>query len=190
MKKYYIKDLKENELQKVFENNEKIQQEAFNDAYESNMQYQLELGKIFFGDNSYSYLEIKDYYSSFYLKIKDPIRLFENLSLSNSDYLNEIDSKTYIDLYKKAQKYYNYFNNCSYSSDNYWKNIELLENTLEKIIDILEKELHKLEDVTKEDALENFIFNVQENYLLEDAYILNKKDFIVYEKISYIKKYN
>lgn len=189
-KKIYIKELNEEELKKVFENNKQIQQISFEKAYEDNMFWQEELGNIFFGKTFFEYLEIRDNYSSFYLKIKNPVKLFENLSLSNKDYLQTEESQKYIKYYKQAKKYYNYYNNCNYESDNFYKNFELLENTLIKIVAILEKELHLLEDVSEEDALTSFIYDVTENDFLESAYILNKQDFVLYEDVSYTKKYN
>lgn len=189
-KKIYIKELNEEELKKVFKNNKQIQQISFEKAYEDNMFWQEELGNIFFGKTFFEYLEIRDNYSSFYLKIKNPVKLFENLSLSNKDYLQTEESQKYIKYYKQAKKYYNYYNNCNYESDNFYKNFELLENTLIKIVAILEKELHLLEDVSEEDALTSFIYDVTENDFLESAYILNKQDFVLYEDVSYTKKYN
>ena len=183
--KIYINELNKEELQKVFNNNEKFKEMIFNEMYEKEMDYQSFLGDEFFGNESYKYIDIRDNYSSFYLRIKDTIKFFENLNINSSDYLNPEDSKKYIELYKKAKKYYNYFNQCNYNSDNYFKNEELLKNTCKEILDILEKELHKLEQIDEEDVFDYFISNIE---IYEDFYITEKENFILYQDIT--KSYN
>lgn len=179
--KIYINELNEEELQKVFDNNEKFRNIVFDDAYESNMDYQLFLGEEFFGNNTRDYLKYIDNYSSFYLRITNAIKFFENLSLNNSDYLNTEDSKKYIKLYKQAKKYYNYMNKCNYYSDNYYKNENLLENTCKEILNILEKELHKLENINEEDVFQYFIDNSE---IYQDYYIIEKTTYSLYQDFT------
>lgn len=187
MKKYYVKNLKEEEKKEILENNEKLKNEIFEIIYEDNMEYQLELGEIFFGSKTFDYLEIKDYYSSFYLRIKDPIKLYENIDINNSDYLSIEDGEKYKTLYKEATKKYNNIQKCNCYSDNYYKNEEELEEILEKIVKILEKKLHSLEDITEDQIEEYFVEDINEIY--QNCYILNKKDFILYEDIRTVKSY-
>lgn len=187
MKKYYVKNLKEEEKKEILENNEKLKSDIYEICYEDNMYYQRDLFEIFFGKDTYNYLKIEDYYSSFYLRIKDPIKLYENLDINNSDYLSVEDEEKYIKLYKEATKKYNNIQKCNYYSDNYYKNEGELEEILEKIVEILEKELHSLEDITEDQIEEYFLEDINE--IWENCYILNKKDFTLYEDIRTVKSY-
>lgn len=183
--KIYLQELNFEELQKVFDNNEKFKNIVFDDVYESNMDYQLFLSEEFFGKNAKNYLEIKDHYASFYTRIKDATKFFENLNINISDYLIEEDSKKYIELYKQAKKYYNNLNKCNYDSSNCYKNEKLLENTCKEILSILENELHKLEDISEEEVYQYFIDNIE---IYNDFYITEKTTFSLYEDIT--KCYN
>lgn len=151
--KKYIKNMSAEELKKIFNNIEYLQRKFYENLYDDNMNYQLDLGKIFFGENHNNYIDIRDYYSSFFIIIKDAVKFFENLQLSNKNYLNNEDAKKYTVLYKQAKKHYNNINKCNYCSDNYYKHFELLENTCKSILGILEKELHSLENIDAQDAL-------------------------------------
>lgn len=179
--KIYMNELNFEELQKVFDNNEKFRNIVFDDVYESNMDYQLFLSDEFFGNNTRDYLKFNNNYSSFYLRITNTIKFFENLNINNSDYLIEEDSKKYIELYKQAKKYYNYINKCNYNSDNYYKNEEFLENTCKKILNILENELHKLEDIEEKEVYQYFIDNLE---IYSDFYITEKEKFTLYQDFT------
>lgn len=188
--KKYIKDMNDEELKKIFNNIEHLQKEFYENLYNDNMNYQIDLSKIFFGDNYINYLDIKDYYSSFFIIIKDTVKFFENLHLYNKDYLNNEDAKKYAVLYKQAKKHYNNMNKCNYYSDNYYKHFELLENTCKSILEILEKELHSLENIDFQDVLDMFINDVCENNDFYDYYILDDDFTKLYKHFDYIKEYN
>jgi hypothetical protein len=187
--KKYLKDMDEEELKKLFENIEEFKKNIYDICYQNNMDYQEELGNIFFGDKWNRYIDIFDHYTSFFLRIKNAIEFFENLGVENSDYLNTKDATEYKVLYKEAKKHYNNFNKCNYASNNYYKNEELLENTCKQILRILEEELHKLENITKEEAKDTFLFEVLENEMYYDCYILNNDYTKVFCNINYIKEY-
>jgi hypothetical protein len=188
--KKYIKNMSVEELKKIFNNIEYLQSKFYENLYEDNMNYQFDLGKIFFGENYNNYIDIRDYYSSFFIIIKDAVKFFENLQLYNKDYLNNEDAKKYTALYKQAKKHYNNINKCNYCSDNYYKHFELLENTCKSILEILEKELHSLENIEAQDVLEFFINDVFENNDFYDYYILDDDFTKLYEHFDYIKEYN
>ena len=174
MKKIYINNLNEKELEKIFNINKKLQDKIFESVCQNNIDYQNFLSTEFFGNNFFEYLKINDNYSSFFITIKNTIKFFENLNITNSDYLSEDDSKEYIKLYKKAKKYYNYLDRCSFYSDNYYKNENLLEETCEEILKILEKELHLLEDINYNEVLDYSLI-LFHNHLLHEClkYFLN-----------------
>lgn len=188
--KKYLNKMSEEELVKIFNNIESIRSEIYDICYENNMDYQKELGNIFFGEKYYKYIDIHDYYSSFFLKIKNVIDFFKNISIANGEYLCVKDMEEYEKLYKEARKIYNILTSkCNYGSDKYYENYDKLEKICEKILELLEKELHLLENVDEEQAQEEFIFQVKENNLFEDCYILNNDYTRVFEQINYIKEY-
>lgn len=187
--KRYLKELNEEELKEVFENISSLQEISFSYAYDVNMDWQLELGKIFFGNNWHDYLKMYDYYSSFYLKIKNTIEFFENISIGNADYLSEENSKKYIDLYKQAKKIYNNLCKCNTYSEKYLENEEKLDKICIELLELLENELHELENIDFEQAFETFKTDVFDNENYNDLYVLNNDFSKIYEHVNYIKEY-
>lgn len=176
--KIYIEELNDEELKKVYVNNEKFSRMIFAECYEMNMEQQEELSEEFFGKKFHEYLDVHDHYSSFYLRIKDTNKFFENLNLNNSCYLSEEDSKKYIELYEQVKKYYS----CLERSDdknNFYE--ELIEKACKEILNILEKELHELENINDEDIIEYFIDN-KDAY--NNFYILEKTTFTLYRDVT------
>ena len=102
-KKIYIRDIKENEklLKKLLENNEKLRDAIFENYYTLRMDLQAGEFDLMFGKNWASYIDVKDNYNSFYLKLKDSYEFFKNL---DSNYLYDEGLKIYKDLSKKFKK--------------------------------------------------------------------------------------
>ena len=188
--KKYLKDMSKEELEKIFENVEEFRKSTYDLVYENHMYWQGEYSDIFFGKDWHKYIEMNEYYSSFYLKLKDASNFFENISLSNSDYLCAEDAEKYKALYKEAKKYHDNMNSrCNYGSDKYYENEERLKASCIILLGLLEKELHNLEDITYEDCLEQFIIDVQDNNCFENCYIIDNNYNKVYEDIAYTKEY-
>lgn len=188
--KKYIKDMTKEELKQIFHNIESIRTTMWDWKFEENMEQQQEYANIFFGKEWHKYINYHDYYSSFYLRLKDATQFFENITECNADYLSVEDSKKYLELYKQARKYYNIMEKvCNFGTDKYYDNEEKLLETCEKILELFEKELHSLEDIDLEELEDYFIFQVEENGCFSDCYIENNDYTKLYEYIEYIKEY-
>lgn len=104
--KKYLKNMNEEELKKVFDTSEKIQNKEYEATMQMNMDYQEELGGIFFGKGWSNYIKMYDNYSSFYLRIIDSTSFFENLAEDVTDYLSQENATRFKEIYKKAKKFY------------------------------------------------------------------------------------
>lgn len=188
-KRVYLKDIKDNEelLKEIFNSNEELKTECYKDTYETNMEQQLEFGQLCLGDNYNDYISIMDNYSSFYLVLKDSVRFIENI---DKDYLTPVEEK----IYNKAVKTLEKRNNVDMYNDRYdrFKKYDTELNKLaEELLDLIEEDLHAYEDIDEETAVENFIFNLQYNYMYEDLYYYeDDKNYNLYEDISYTKNWN
>lgn len=189
MKKIYIKNLSEKEKIKVLENNQKLKNEIFEIVYQDNMDYQLELGNIMLNhEKNKNNYDIKDYYTSFFLTITNGIKFLENINFKDvKDYISEKDLQEVNRIEKEYKKELYYYNKCNYYSDNFYKHEEKIENLAKKLLKIIENELHSLEDITDTDIQEYFLEDINDYW--QGCYILNKKDFIMYEDISQVKNY-
>lgn len=80
--KKYLNELNEEELEKVFKNNKKLQEEIFQYCYESSMNAQYELGLELLNDvkNKKNY-RIDDHYTSFFLTVVNAYEFIANLEL-------------------------------------------------------------------------------------------------------------
>lgn len=188
--KKYVKDMTKEELKEIFKNVESIRNQMWDWKFEENMDWQQENANILFGKEWHNYINYHDYYSSFFLRIKDATQFFENITESNADYLNVEDSKKYLELYKQARKYYNLMEKvCNFGTDKYYENEEKLLETCEKILAILENELHLLENIEQEELEDYFVFQVEENGCFSECYIEDNDYTRLYEHIEYIKTY-
>ena len=188
--KKYLKDMNKEELKKVFDNSTKIQEEQYNLVWQDNMDWQQEYFEIFFGKNWHEYIEMKDNYNSFYLRLKSAYKFFINLDKDVTDYLNIENAQIFKNIYKKANKYYiNIDKRCNYGSDKYYENIEKLEEECGKLLEILENELHLLENINDDEVFESFCDDVYENNIYDDLYIENNDYTHIYEHIDYIKEW-
>lgn len=191
MKRYYLKDLKNDELIKIFNNNEKLKNQIIDSYYEDQMYWQSEYYNILlnYKDNK-SNFNYNDYYTSFYLTIKDGLKFLENINFNEiKDYFNIEDIEKIDKIEKKYKKELNYINRCNYYSDNFYKHNEIIDQLASDLLKIIENELHKFENYDFKDIEIFFIDEIKENTYYENYYIKNKKDFIVYEKICYEKSY-
>lgn len=176
MRKYYLKDLKDKELIKVFDNNKKIQSQALENLLENNM---------FLQSEQYELLNIKqninyyDNYNSFYLRIKDPIKFYEDIETLQL-------TEKQLEIYNSISIYYKrYINAKTEKTQN--KNYIIIEEKTEELLEYIEAYLHDFEDFDNIDIIDQFINDVACG-VYDNCYILNKKDFIAYEDIKYTKK--
>jgi len=184
-KKVYLKDIKDNKelLKQVFNNNEKLKEECYKDAYETNMDLQLEFSQLCMGKNNYEYIDIRDNYSSFYLVLKNSEKFIENI---DKNYLSTEEEQ----LYNKAKELLEKRNN-EEDTDKYYEFDNELDYVAEQLLKMLEKDLHTYEKIDEEQAQENFMFNLQNNMVYEDLYYYEEDDtYNLYEDISYTKNWN
>ena len=179
MKKYF-KDLDTETKINIILNNEDLKNAMSQDYYEYNMEMQLEEGQLMFGKESHKYIEIRDNYSSFYLRL---INWFEFIRNLDKDYL----CNQGIDLYNEIMKLYKEYEDLENIEKNY-KRIDELEEELEsrskELLSICEKQLHEYESFTEEDLKEYIQFNLEENDIYSDYYIIDDDYSKVYVDIT------
>lgn len=188
-KKIYIKDVKNSKelLKKLLENNEKLRDAVFEDYYTLQMDFQAEEFENLFGKNWASYIDIKDNYNSFYLKLKDCYEFFKNL---DSDYLNGEAKKIYKELSKKFEKIECFNINNEDDSKKYDDLTEEFENQCSELLEVCENQLHEFENIDENDLFSYFLENIQEHdYFINLYYYEAKNDFVLYEDISYTKSW-
>lgn len=188
-KKIYIRDIKENEklLKKLLENNEKLRDAIFENYYTLRMDLQAGEFDLMFGKNWASYIDVKDNYNSFYLKLKDSYEFFKNL---DSDYLNDEAKKIYKELSKKFEKIECFNINNEDDSKKYDDLTEDFENQCSELLEVCENQLHEFENIDENDLFSYFLENIQEQgYFINLYYYEAKNDFVLYEDISYTKSW-
>lgn len=181
--KKYLKELNDSELKQVIKSNNKLQEEISRILYENNMECQEDEGNLLLGSNWNQYIDIKDNYSSFYLVLRNWREFIDNI---DSAYLCEkaIDLYNYIirkkEIYENMNPYNDHFNSLN----------EHLEKKSKELLKIIEDQLHEYEEFpTDEDIFYYLIDDINEVY--QNCYIIpEEKNYILYEDISYIKRYN
>lgn len=180
MKKYYLKELKDEEIEKILKNNNKFENIIFNDFYEDQMDAQYYESMELLKDVQ-QYYRYYDNYNSFYFRITDGLKFIENIDFHTlKGYCLDVE-----ELEKESKKELNILNKCNFGSDKYYDHIEKIEILAQKILDLIEKELHTYENYDFSDIFDYLLNNID---LYENYYIKNKKDFKVYEKINYEKE--
>ena len=178
----YVKDLTKEELNKVFETNEELQNEIADWLYEDNMRSQVEMADLLLNnpDNQKNY-SIHDYYNSFYLRIKEPYKFLSNIDLKEVNEYCGLDDNFIAEIKKTIADYEN-------SEDGYSENgIDLyaeLDEMATKVLKKIEDYLHGFETQNMDDLEELFEINI-DNF--EDCYI--DKDYKMYRHIEYEKCY-
>lgn len=183
MKKYF-NELHQEEIRKVLEKNELLFNELSQYLYEDKMYWQEEDADNMFGKNWNRYINFKDNYNSFYLRIIDWEEFINNL---DKDYLTQEG----IDLYNYIQDKKEILNNMELYSENYYNLEEHLEEKSQELLDICEYMLHEYEKYPDFDECYNYIVDNLDLY--EDCYInVDKKgntDYILYQDIAYTKSF-
>ena len=180
-KKIYINNLTEEERIKVLKYNKKLYNQLLEDLYEQNMHGQEEEYNLL---NIKNYVDIKDHYSSFYIKVENPIGMYENI---NIDYLNDEALK----IYKSVKKYYNYYIN-TYNDEVRDRNYLKIESLMDKLADAITSQLRLWEDVDDDDIQTYFLDEVctgSDLSRFKDCYILDKNDPVLYEDVHFTECY-
>lgn len=172
--KRFLKELNKEEFKKVLEKNSLLYEKVVQNLYENNMFYQNEEYENL---NIKNYVEMRNYYNTFYLKLKDDIiGFYENIS---TDYLCNDGIK----IYNSAKIYYKRLQNTK-NDDIYCKNFDLLEEKMKDLLKIIEKQLQEYENVNEDDIFYELYENIE---YYEDIYV--NDDFEAFKHIEYEKSY-
>ena len=185
MKKYF-KEMSTEEKVNIIMNNDKLRREMEEHYYTDLMEQQAENGELMLGKEHWRYIDVRDNYNSFYLVLKDWHKFIDNV---DKDYL----SQEGIDLYDEIMKMYDEWGNMvvyeDEDEDRYNQLEEEIENKCKELLKICEEQLHQYETYTDEDLKEDITFQLEENNVNEDLYIIDDDTSKVYEDISYTKTY-
>lgn len=193
-KRIYLKELidltdeeEKNIITKLLMNNSEFERVVFEHVSQEYYDMQEEDGNLTLGSNWHEYIDIRDNYNSFYLRLKDYNKFFHNL---DRDYLCQDG----IDLYDKTEKLFKERDNMIVDTIESEDRFEELEDMIEKncieLLEIVENQLHDYEKIDNND-LENWLFdNINDNNLFNELYYyeddINMK---LYEDISYTKEW-
>lgn len=180
-KKIYLRDIKDNDelLKVIFENNERLRDVCGRELYERNMEAQLDYGCLCMGNNYNNYIEIKDYYSSFYLRLRDAEQFINNIDVN---YLTTEE----VNIYKKAIRSLEKRNNADFYSEKYNEYENDLEFYAKDLLELIEKDLHKYEDISEEDIFTyGFVEELREFDGWDNLYYYSDDvNFRLYEDIT------
>lgn len=183
--KKYIKDMNSDELELVYNNNDKLQKELFERVYEDNMDAQLYEYEYLIPKEAHDYYRYHDYYNSFFFTLNE-YEGYNFLHCLDFKILKEYDVATSDDekLFKKLE---NYFNHCNYNSDAFYTNLEKLDVLATKILKNIEELLKQYENVDDSDIL-TFWLDEYGHECYNDCYIIDDS-YKLFEEISYTKEY-
>lgn len=189
--KRYINELTDEELKKVWDVNEKLQNQCYESIYKDNMDAQLNVANDLLAtwtNSSYENgFEICDHYSSFFLRLRDGYKFVTRCNLKTMLDYNIITKEEFIEINNLIDKYENI---TPFTHENYQDvENEVLEQIDEKAKNILakvEKFLHEYEDIDYSVAFEQWLEDCDTCF--EDCYITGD-DYKLYEDISYTKCY-
>lgn len=180
MEKIYLKDMEYEDLKKLIENNKEFIEEHADRLYEDNMFWQEEEGNNMFGNDWYKYIELRDNYDSFYLRLRDWNKFIDNL---DSDYL----CNKGIELYNYIMEKKKIFDSMEPYTDRYDNLEEHLENKCEELLEICEGQLHEYEKYPSEDEIVDAIIDC-EWYLEREYYTDENMKKICYD-VAYTKTF-
>lgn len=184
--KKFVKDLTDEELEKVFQKNSKLQEKMWDALQEEKMEMQKDEGECLLDYKSNSF-SIEDNYSSFYLKLRDGKKFLETTDLKEAvEYgcITEEDKKKAEELLDK------YYNTTPFNTENYEEvddiTLEEIDKLATKILKAIEDRLHCYEDTCEEEVIDYFL-DATNNFVFEDCYI--DDNYIMYEDVAYTKCY-
>ena len=183
MKKLYLKDMENDRRDYLIKLNEKLINQLLNNLYEDQMFQQGEASDCMFGKDWHKWIDYRDHYQTFYLRLKDYRNFLINL---DADYLTpearNLYDKTIIKL------------DTLDALDPYSENYDRLEAWIEKNSEIILKDaeeyLHEFENYPSEDDAIRYADEMEQ---LEDYYIEvwedGGSDNIIRKDIAYTECY-
>lgn len=180
MKKYF-RDLDTETKVDIIMNNQKLKDVVWNDCYEQSMENQLENGELMLGKGNNG-IDIRPNYDSFYLVLLDWEKFLDNL---DSDYLNDKG----LDIYNKIAELKEEYENEDSYSDRFEELSGEIEELCKQLLKVCENQLHTYENIDDNDVKEYLIFELEENGLYDDYYILEDDTSKVYNDVSYTETF-
>ena len=190
MKRKYLNELTNDELLKVFENNEKLRYEVAEDFQDSQIHYVEEILHCFkkhlrnwsIGFGSLNFIHVKeDEHNSF----------LEGLKQANTDYGftgDETDEKI-----EKALKLIYEIDQVPYENETEYSRLETLYDELfEDIVDDVTKVLNDLTEYPNKETLKDYFIGFYEECRMdkENMFVYSAEGkYTLYEEIQYIKDY-
>ena len=162
-----LKDIEAEELKEILFKNEKMIEKLTSFIIGDKMDQQEEYSNLLFGVDWYRYIEYKDNYNSFFLRLKNWEKFIENLGV---DYLNEKGTKKHAEILKDIKKYED-----EEDEDKKAEFYGIIENECENLLEICENMLHEFEEYpTNDEILEYFIYNEIDfvDYYVNEANII------------------
>ena len=184
MKKYrLLRELNQDELKRVFENNNKLQVEVIEDIEESEMFWISEyLDPI---KKSLSDWSI-GFHNHNYIKIKDTRLFLEGLELIQESF--ELLRGSLTEEIKKVIEKLNVLYDMDYNNRNYHNLEDWIDNKVECLANELVKSFNSLTDYNSGDIESYFLDFYVEERMHKDFYI--DRDFILYQDVAYTKSYS
>ena len=182
--KYYLEDLTNEELEKVWKANEKLQMSVYDSVYEDNMDAQQREGETLIPTK---YVEICDNYSSFYLRLRSEdcqngYKFFNNVDLKEYTWRGMLTEQEVAEIKDLMQKYEKAYNEDTDNYDICSEYEDKLTDKAKELIKRVEDDLHCYEDISENDLLDYFFENTD---LYNDCYIKNKEDYKLYRDVAY-----
>lgn len=166
MKKIFINELENDIRNNLIKKNGKLIRMLQDELHELNLEFQEETTIYILGKNFHKYIDVKDHYTSFYLKLRDWRQFYDNL---DKDYLSNETLNVYIEIQNLIDK----LDNFDEYNDEYYN----LENEIEKkcnfILQDIENLLHEYETYPSED---DSILYADDMEKLNDYYIELRED--------------
>lgn len=182
--KYYLKDLTDEELEKVWKANERLQKSVYDIVYEDNMFAQQREGETLIPTK---YVEICNNYSSFYLRLRSDdcqngYKFFNNIDFKEYEWRGMLSLKEIEDIKNLMQKYEKAYNEDTDNYDICSEYEDKLTDKAKELIERVEDDLHCYENVEEDECLNYFFENTD---MFDDCYIKNKDDYKLYRDVAY-----
>lgn len=183
--KRYFKDMKTEEKFEIITKNEDLRKRLEEQYYEDQMEAQYEEGKLMLGER-YNGVDIKDHYNSFFLVLRDWNKFIDNL---DKDYLCTEGLELYDKIIELKKEHDNITLWEEEDEERYNELEEELENKCEELLSICEKQLHEYEKWDEGDFNEYIMFELDNNDIYSDYYIIDNDTSKVYEDVNFTRTY-
>lgn len=181
VEKRFFRDLDTETKINIVMNNNSLKEKVGYDLYERNMEMQAEDMQLMLG-NGNNGIEIRDYYSTFYLILTDWHKFLNSI---DKDYL----SNDGILIYHKIMRLKEEYDNTDMYSDRFNKLEDDIEDLCKDLLSICEEMLHQYENIDDDDLKEELRYEFEDYGLFDDYYIIEDDTTKVYNDVSYTETF-